>query len=161
MQEILELCRSLPEQAVDAGTVLLAEGDKTGRLYVLIEGDIEIRKGDVSIHATSEPGALFGEISALLDMPHTATVRAASACRVRVVGDAVSFLAAHPDIAFWLSKLLARRLNAVNSYLADLKRQFEDQADHLSLVDEVLATLLHQQEERFRPGSARCPDSMV
>lgn len=161
MREILELCRSLPEQEVAAGAVLLAEGDKTGRLYVLLDGQVEILKGEVSIHVASEPGAVFGEISALLDIPHTATVRAATPCRVHVVGDAARFLAAHPEIAFWLSKLLARRLNAVTSYLADLKRQFEDQANHLGLVDEVLATLLHQQEERFRPGSARCPDPMV
>ena len=137
---------------------MIAEGGQTNRLYVLIEGSIEILKGDIQVYTTSEPGALFGEVSALLDIPHTATVKTIGACRAYVVEDAAAYLVAHPEITFWLSKLLAQRLHSVTSYLADLKAQFEDRSDHLGMVDEVLGTLLHTQDEAFSPGSDRYDD---
>ena len=49
----------------------------------------------------------------------------------------------------------------MNSYLVDLKRQFADHGDHLSMVDEVLETLVHHQEPASAPGSDRCPDPTV
>ena len=53
----------------------------------------------------------------------------------------------------FIGRLLAGRLNAATSYLADLKRQFEDQGNHLGMVGEVLDVLIHQQDEDFSPGS--------
>jgi CRP/FNR family transcriptional regulator, cyclic AMP receptor protein len=158
MQSILALFAGLPERAFAAGDIILAEGDETNKLYVLIAGDIEILKGDVQVYTTSEPGAVFGEVSALLSIPHTATVKTTGPCRVYVVDDAAAYLCAHPEITFWLSKLLAQRLHCVTSYLADLKAQFEDRSDHLGMVDEVLGTLLHTQDEVFSPGSDRYDD---
>ncbi len=76
MQLILGLCQGLPEQSFAAGEVLIPEGSATGRLFIPIEGEIEIRKGELPLHVTVELGAVFGEISALLDIPHTATVKA-------------------------------------------------------------------------------------
>ena len=64
-----------------------------------------------------------------------------------------AYLGAHPEITLWLSQLLAQRLHGVTSYLVDLKAQFEDRSDHLGMVDDVLETLLHTQDEAFSPGS--------
>lgn len=161
MGSILALFEGLPEQTFAAGDVVLQEGDETNKLYILIDGLFEILKGDVRVYATSEPGAMFGEVSALLGIPHTATVKSARPCRAYVVDDAEAYLYSRPDIAFWLSRLLARRLHVVTGYLADLKAQFEDRSDHLSMVDEVLGTLLHHQDEAFVPGSDRYDDPKV
>jgi CRP-like cAMP-binding protein len=155
------LCRNLPEAPFAKGTVLLPEGGRTGILYVLIEGDVEVLKGDFQVAMVSEPGSIFGEVSVLLGMPHMASVRALTACRVYRIPDAAAFLAANPDIALELARLLAQRLNGVTSYLADLKRQFEDQKSHLGMVDEVLETLLHQQRVSLDLGSDRDPDSTI
>jgi hypothetical protein len=52
---------------------------------------------------------------------------------------------------------LARRLNYVMTYLADLKHQYGE-APGLSIVPDVLGRLAHHQKPEARPGSARDPD---
>jgi CRP-like cAMP-binding protein len=91
-------------------------------------------------------------MSVLLNRPHTATVRSTSPVGVFVFDDAASFLKSHPEIAFFLGKLLAERLNAATTYLVDLKRQFEGHGNHFGMVGEILETLIHQQHEDFMPG---------
>lgn len=158
MATVLALCQSVPEIRFDAGDTLLVEGQTTGLLYVLIEGEVEILKGDLQVDTVAEPGAIFGEISALIDIPHMATVRAVAPTRVHRIAHAAAFFAAHPEVSIEVARLLAQRLNSVTSYLADLKRQFSDHASHLGLVDEVLETLVHQQRRRFTSRSNRLPD---
>jgi CRP/FNR family cyclic AMP-dependent transcriptional regulator len=69
-----------------------------------------------------------------------------------VFDDAESFLKSHPEIAFFLGRLLAERLNAATTYLVDLKLQFEGHGSHLGMVGEVLETLIQQQHEEFIPA---------
>ena len=161
MREILQQCRAMPERSVPAGEDILREGDRTGVLFVLIEGAVEVRKGDVQVNTVTDPGAVFGEMSVLLDAPHMATVRTLAPSRFHVVEDARRFLNDDPTVTFAVSRLLARRLNAMITYLADLKHQFGDQSDHLGMVDEVLEVLAHHQGEEHSPGSDRDPDPNV
>ena len=133
MASILDACAGARRHDYPSGTILLSEGDTSGRLYVLAEGAV-------------------GEMSVLLGRPHTATVRAASPVNAYVFEDAESFLRSHPEIAFFLGRLLAERLNAATTYLVDLKRQFEGHGNHLGMVGEVLETLIHQQHEEFTSG---------
>ena len=158
MPSILDLCRALPSQTFEPGAVLLTEGERSGLLYVLIDGEVEILKGDFQINAVSNPGAIFGEISVLLGIPHMATVRAVTPCRAYVVEGGDAFLQSHTEIAYQLSKLLAQRLHGLTAYLVDLKQQYEHREDHLSMVDDILETLVHQQDHSFTPGSDRDPD---
>jgi CRP/FNR family cyclic AMP-dependent transcriptional regulator len=154
---ILDMCHALPVQTFAPSVVLLAEGERSGLLYVLIDGEVEILKGDFQIAAVSDPGAIFGEISVLLDIPHMATVRAVTPCSAYVVEGGDAFLRSHEEIAYHLSKLLAQRLHGLTTYLVDLKQQFEHHDDHLSMVDDILETLVHQQRHSFTPGSDRDP----
>ena len=157
MSSILELCRSLPTRLFEPGADLLCEGKSAGLLYVVIEGEVEILKGDFRVTVISDPGAIFGEISVLLGIPNTATVRATKACTAYVVEDCDLFLQSHKEIAYQLSKLLAQRVHRLTSYLVDLKSQFEQQDNHLSMVDEVLETLIHDQPQSITLGSDRDP----
>ena len=152
MASILDICAGAARTEFPAETVLLSEGETSGQLYILAEGSVEVLRGDTQVAVVSEPGAVFGEMSVLLDRPHTATVRATSPIGVFVFEDAESFLKAHPEIAFFLSRLRAERLNAATTYLVDLKQQFEGHANHFGMVGEVLETLIHQQSEDFRLG---------
>jgi CRP/FNR family cyclic AMP-dependent transcriptional regulator len=157
VSSILDLCHGVPVASFEPGDVLLADGKKSGRLYVLIEGQVEILKRDFQINIVSDPGAIFGEISVLLDIPHMATVRALTPCRAHIIDGGEEFLRSHKEIAYDLSKLLAQRLHGITAYLADLKSQFEDQSDHLAVVDTILESLTHKQRDRFTPGSDRDP----
>jgi len=161
MRTVLNFCHGLPEKVFKPDEILLAEGGEDKKLYVLIEGEVEVLKGATQVNTQAEPGAIFGELAVLLDIPHTATVRAVIPSRTYQVEDAEVFLQSNPDFAFQLAKLLAKKLNSITTYLVDLKNQFQDQQDHLGMVDEVLETLLNQQVEKHSPGSERYPDTAI
>lgn len=152
MATILDICAGAARTELPAETVLLSEGETSGQLYILAKGSVEVLRGDTQVAVVSEPGAVFGEMSVLLNRPHTATVRATSPIGVFVFEDAEAFLKAHPEIAFFLSRLLAERLNAATTYLVDLKQQFEGHDNHFGMVGEVLETLIHQQSDDFKLG---------
>ena len=158
MTSVLERCVAVPKTRVPAGTVLLAEGGKSGRIFVLAEGTIEVARGDTRVALVSEPGAIFGEMSVLLDSPHTATVRALEDAFVHEFADAASFLKSDPETTLAVAKLLAQRLYSATSYLVDLKRQYAGQNNHLGMVSDVLASLINQPPGDFTPGSDRLPD---
>lgn len=159
MQSILEYCGSAnaPVREAGAGDVLLAEGQSSGRLYVLISGTIEVLRGDTTIVVTSTPGAIFGEMSGLLGRPHSATVRAVVPSTLYELHDSAAFLRTHPEVAYSVARLLAQRLHAATTYLVDIKHQFQSQQDHFGMVDEVLDSLIHHQDD-FVAGSDREPD---
>ncbi|SRR5258706_9176047 len=148
MSSIIENCQGLPERRFATGETVLEEGKKLGLIYILAEGSVEILKEDVQLNRVSAPGAIFGEMSILLDQPHMATVRALTDSRFYVAANGKAFLKAHPEINLHVSTLLAERLNSMASYLVDLKKQFEDRADHLGIVDEVLESLSHLQTKK-------------
>ena len=143
MASILDKCASVPRKQFAPGTILLSEGETSGRLYILAEGSVEVLRGDTQVAVIGEVGSVFGEMSVLLNRPHTATVRATSPVGVFVFEDAESFLKSNPEIAFFVGKLLAERLNVATTYLVDLKRQFEGQGNHLGMVGEVLEGRCH------------------
>lgn len=161
MATVLDICKSLPLRSFAAGETVMTDGATDSLLYILVEGAVEIVKGDVQINTVSEPGAIFGEVSVLLGLPHMATVKALRPSVFRVAAAPSEFLRSNPEIALAVAALLARRLHILTTYLIDLKRQFESHESHLSMVDEVLESLVHHQEPQAEPGSDRHPDPTV
>ena len=144
-----------------AGHVMLAEGKQTGKLFILVKGAASVVRNDIVVAAISEPGSVFGEMSLLLDAPHTATVRAVSDVTVYEIADAMNFLRSDPEVTFIVARMLAQRLNSATSYLVDLKTQYASETNHLGMVSEVLATLVFQNETEFNAGSDRLPDHQM
>src|SRR3977135_3570984 len=141
MRAVLDYCTKGIQREVSAGMLVIHEGGTTGHLYVLIEGRLEVLKGDTIVASITEPGAVLGEMSVLLDQPHTATVRAASDSTIYEIDDAQAFLRKQPAVAILIAKMLAQRLNVANTYLADLKRQYAGHGTHLAMVGEVLQSM--------------------
>jgi CRP/FNR family transcriptional regulator, cyclic AMP receptor protein len=158
MRAILDYCSGGIQRSVSAGTLILHEGGTTGHLYVLIEGRLEVVKGDTVVAIVTEPGAVLGEMSVLLDQPHTATVRAASDSAVYEIGDAASFLRDQPEVALLIARLLAQRLNVATTYLADIMQQYAGHGDHLAMVGEILQTMINLPPMPISPGSDRQSD---
>src|SRR5262249_5898786 len=71
----LKVFATLPLVTYQAGETILEVGSTTGRLLILRSGAVTIEKEGMAIAEVSEPGAIFGELSALLNQPHTADVR--------------------------------------------------------------------------------------
>ena len=70
---------TLPLATYQAGETVLSAASTTGQLLILKEGAVAVVKEGVEIARVTESGAVFGELSVLLDQPHTADVRALEA----------------------------------------------------------------------------------
>jgi CRP-like cAMP-binding protein len=158
MRDILEYCIGGVRRNVSADTLVVHEGGRTGHLYVLIEGRLEVIKSDTVVATITEPGAVLGEMSVLLDQPHTATVRAAADSVIYEIDDAASFLRAQPAVAILIARMLAQRLNAANTYLADIKRQYAGHGNHLAMVGDLLQSMINLPPSQVSPGSDRQSD---
>ena len=71
----------LPVATYQPGETVLAAGSKTGRLLFLKDGTVAVVRHGIRIAKETEPGTVFGEMSALLDKPHTANVLALTTAR--------------------------------------------------------------------------------
>jgi len=141
-----------------AGAVLIREGEVHGNLFVLLDGAVEISRSDTLLTVVDAPGAIFGEMSALLGSAATATVRALRDSRLRRSDDPQEFLDGNPLVARAVATTLARRLDTINGYLVDLRHQYGDR-DNLGMVDTVLESLRHHQARTSEPGSERQRDA--
>ena len=115
---------SFPVVTYQACETVLTAGLMTGRLLILKEGAVEVIKEDVQIAKVTEPGAVFGKLSVLLDQPHTADVRALEVSQFHVA-DATTFLRIDPIGLLYVATVLARRLDSANEALIELKRQVQ------------------------------------
>lgn len=88
-REVLEDLNALTDVAASAllmdlepGEVLFSEGDPSGAVYQVREGEVEISievDGERKVIATLGPGEVFGELAMLSNAPRSATVRARQA----------------------------------------------------------------------------------
>src|SRR5262245_52388927 len=62
MSDVISQCAGLPQREFRAGEVILEEGTRSGLLYVLASGRVEVLKGDVQVATVDTPGAFFGEV---------------------------------------------------------------------------------------------------
>lgn len=147
MSEILDYCEGREARTFKPGQVMIDEGGQDGNLFVLIEGQVEVLRKDTQVSYIDEPGSIFGEMAALLDMPASATVKALSQVKAYVIDDAIEFLGANPEVALYVATLLARRLYYTTSYLVDLQQQSEGKREDLDLVDKILAQLVEKPED--------------
>jgi CRP/FNR family transcriptional regulator, cyclic AMP receptor protein len=75
---------ALPLKTYQAGETVLANGSRTNELLILRNGKVAVVKEGIEVARVTEAGAVFGEISALLDCPHTADVRALTTSQFHV-----------------------------------------------------------------------------
>ena len=113
---------ALPLVTYQAGENVLTAGSRTGRLLILKKGAVVVVKDTIEIAKVAEPGAVFGELSALLDQPHSADVRALETSQFHIA-DADALLVQDPLVLLYVATVLARRLDAATHVLIELKSQ--------------------------------------
>ena len=118
-----KVLKSLPLASYRAGDTILYAGSQSGKLLVLKRGAVGIVQEDVEIARVAEPGAVFGELSALLDQPHSADVRALEDCEFYVADAALPVK--DPAVLLNIARILARRIVAANKSLVELKTQLQ------------------------------------
>jgi CRP/FNR family transcriptional regulator, cyclic AMP receptor protein len=144
---------ALPLAGYEAGETVFAEGTKTGRLLILKSGAVAIVKGGTEIATVDEPGAVFGELSALLDQPHSADVRALEASEFHVA-DAAALLGQDPAALLYVTMMLARRLDGANQMFLELKNQLAS-GEPPGLIDATLDSSAPSAADMSAPGPAR------
>ena len=106
------------------GETVIVDGSKTGRLLILKKGNVAIVKEDTEIAKVAEPGAVFGELSVLLNQPHTADVHTLETSQFHIA-NATALLAQNPIAALYVATVLAHRLDGANHALVQLKNQLQ------------------------------------
>lgn len=101
---------------IPAGATLLDQGDVNDRMYVLLEGTLEVRLGGQTIEVLG-PGGIVGEMSLIEKLPVSADVTAYTACKLAEVDEnRFRFLIQnHPFFALEVMKIMAQRLRRSNS----------------------------------------------
>ncbi|HEY5951855.1 MAG TPA: Crp/Fnr family transcriptional regulator [Kofleriaceae bacterium] len=135
-----------------AGTVLFEEGQPGDHMYVLLSGQIEIRRkvGETEhILAVLVPGDFFGEMAILNARPRSATAVTRVDSRLLVIEGRMfeAMLRARPEIALRIIKALAMRLENANQHVELL---LLPTANH-----RVVQCLRHMAEEQMMLAGAQ------
>lgn len=127
-----QILKAMVPVSVEAGAVLYQEGDKAKGLFVLLAGGVEILRrqpeGSDQRIATVDAPTVVGEMSLITDRPHSATVRALSACEGRLLTRSqferllqADSLAAY-KVVLILADVIARRLTKMDEKVLELTR---------------------------------------
>ena len=127
---------SLPIVTYQPGETVIVAGSKTERLLILKTGAVAVVKDDTEIAHVAEPGAVFGELSVLLDQPHTADVRALEASQFHIA-NATAFLTQNPVAVLYVATVLAHWLDGANRALIQIKHQLQSGEPHSVVVKTV------------------------
>ncbi len=129
------------EQALASGEILVREGERAKWFFVLLEGEISVSKmyGEQRVVvARYRPGAFFGEVPLLLDVPYILTARAERDCRLIVFPEEGfwTLLRLCPSIAGEIFRAMAARLRNLEGS--------ERQQDKLASLGRMSAGLAHE-----------------
>ncbi|KAI1772098.1 RNI-like protein [Hypoxylon cercidicola] len=96
---------------------ILTEGDEAKAMYWLVRGVVGVTSRDgEAVYAELKPGAFFGEIGVLMDMPRTATIVARTKCLLLVLKkeDLRQELPRFPDMEKAIREEAHERLTILN-----------------------------------------------
>ncbi len=107
-----EFLRREPDaRAFRAGDIIFREGDAGDQMFAVLDGEVEIRKGE-RVLETIGSGGVFGEMALIEKKPHSAAAVARSDCRVAAVNQSRFMLLVQqtPFFALQMMQVLSERL---------------------------------------------------
>ena len=110
-KELMSLSRLMDEVDLEAGTVMIREGNTGGEFFIVVEGTVEVKRGGRRL-ARLGPGDYLGEIALIDHGPRTATAIVDTPTRVLVLASREfhSMLASDPRIENKILRTLAARV---------------------------------------------------
>ncbi len=103
-------------KSFDPGELIVEEGQTGNGLYVIVSGNVEVLKGDLTANpqvlAKRGAGDVFGEMALLGEWPRTASVRALDSVQCLGIDRWVflSQLERQPQVTIRMLQILAQRL---------------------------------------------------
>lgn len=115
----LSIFRNAETKGYKAGDVIFAAGDTGKAMYVVSEGEVDIRVGGNVVECIS-PGSIFGEMALIDNSPRSATAIAKTDCKVVPLDQGrFQFLVQEtPFFALQVMTIMATRLRHANSRMA-------------------------------------------
>ena len=147
MADILWRFADMTPKSFAPGEKLIEEGRETGKLYVLKSGEVEVSRRGFTVASLAEPGAVLGEMSALLDRPHTATVVAITAVEAYGLENGMKFLEERPGLALHVAAGLARRLENTTDLVVRLRHGAVKKKADVSLFERLFGFLTGKPPE--------------
>jgi NADH dehydrogenase len=119
----LGICREVR----GAKEVIFQQGDRGDRLYVIVEGEVEVVREDAgreTVLARLGPGECFGEMALVSDNPRMATARTVGPCKLLTLDrDAFAALFSYlPPMRGVFQRLIAERLLAAQMFEEETPR---------------------------------------
>lgn len=105
------------------GEVIAREGEFDETCFILMNGRVGVYKDNKLISEIYERGAIFGELSSILDQPRTSTIIALQDSQVIVIEKGIDeLIKKHPDVTKKLMISLAQRLvNTTNQLIEKIE----------------------------------------
>ena len=112
----------------EAGEFLCHQGEASDAIYVVLDGEIEIKEmtGDEPlILATQGQGALIGEMAVLRDAPRSATIQARTKVQALQLSKDrfLELITGNPQLSLYVLNDLATKLANTNMQLARLQSE--------------------------------------
>jgi hypothetical protein len=112
LEELYQIAMSMTEESCRTGAVVIEEGTRGDKMYIVVRGRLEVRKGKDQRIALLREKQVFGEMSLLDDQPRSASVVALEDTHLLSLQRASleRILRRHWSVAFNLMRTLSRRL---------------------------------------------------
>ncbi len=127
-------------------TIILNKGGESGSLYVILSGKVKVyisdEDGKEIVLNIQGPGAHFGELALIGELPRSASVMTLEDSRLMILTrrEFLDCLSDHPNIALNLIHSLVNRVCALTDNVSDLAL--------LDIYGRVVKTLLRNARER-------------
>ncbi|OGA00871.1 MAG: hypothetical protein A2Z64_12865 [Betaproteobacteria bacterium RIFCSPLOWO2_02_67_12] len=124
--QLTMLTQVVTRRSVPRGSMLMAEGDATDSLYMIISGRLKVMMGDADgkevILALLGPGEIVGEMGLIDDSPRSATVIAIEPSELLTISkrEFRKCLAENFDMAMGVMRGLVRRLREADRKIGSL-----------------------------------------
>ena len=137
---------------IEAKTTIFREGDSGNQMFLIVEGEVEIRKKttekSTTTLATLKKGDFFGEMAMVERKPRSATAIAIINCRLLALDQNafMSLIEQNSDFAVRMIKVLSTRLRRTNLLFeqvmgSDIEKQvflgFGEYFNNISSLDEL------------------------
>ena len=113
-------------QRLKPGQVLFKEGDVDRRVFVLLDGKVEIVKDGERVAEVGVSDSFIGEISALTGKPRWASAKVTAPSTLLIVSDVEELFKADGAWGLKLSRVLADRLDRTNERLKRVQVLLEE-----------------------------------
>ncbi len=132
----------------DPGETILKEGQGSNFIYILTNGTLGVYKGETKVSDITGRGTVFGEMSSILGMPRTCTVKADTESEVVVYrGGIDGILKKFPSITQKILRTMAERLVNLDDGYSEIQQRFDSLQEELEKTKQQLEEATREKQE--------------